>query len=215
MLSLKKSLFIGQGLHRACYHHPENDGLCVKVVVAEGGAKESAREEMYYQHLAKTNVFSKSIPKFYGIIETNLGKGSIFELVRSEDGEVSSSLETVLHHQRVSNNLEEEQSIRRGLNQLRKELVQSNIITMTLHPKNILCKKNQKNFCRLVVIDNIGNSDWLPVCNYCKPLAKRKIVRKWNRFQSLLSLNYGFSMFDSDQMQHDRSVKLSSVNSRC
>jgi len=37
-----------------------------------------------------------------------------------------------------------------------------------------------------VVIDNIGNSDFIPVCNYVDFMAVRKIRRKWQQFENLL-----------------------------
>ena len=36
---------------------------------------------------------------------------------------------------------------------------------------------------QLYVIDNIGNPDYIPSCNYSSFLARRKILRKWARFE--------------------------------
>jgi hypothetical protein len=43
---------------------------------------------------------------------------------------------------------------------------------------------------QLYIIDNIGNSDYLPICNVSRYLAKKKILRKWKRFEERLSSKY-------------------------
>ena len=80
MISLDKSSLVGKGLHRECHRHPENKNLCIKVVVA-GNADESQREKKYYSQLEKRGISWDMIPKFYGDLETNLGLGSVFDLV--------------------------------------------------------------------------------------------------------------------------------------
>ncbi len=55
---------------------------------------------------------------------------------------------------------------------------------MNLQAKNILYKKTSDKDGHLVIIDNIGNSDFIPVCNYIGYLAAKKILRKWHRFEN-------------------------------
>ncbi|WP_321416500.1 YrbL family protein [uncultured Desulfobacter sp.] len=43
---------------------------------------------------------------------------------------------------------------------------------------------------RCVIIDNIGNSDFIPICTYNKFLGNKKILRKWKRFEKALSKEY-------------------------
>jgi len=38
-----------------------------------------------------------------------------------------------------------------------------------------------------LIIDNIGNSDFIPICNYIDWMATRKLHRKWQRFENLLA----------------------------
>lgn len=183
MLKLDKSDFVGKGLHRECYRHPDNKALCVKVVVT-GNDDETRREKKYYRHLKKRNVSWEMIPEYHGDVETNLGTGSVFDLVVDHDGAVAKTLEYYL----TSNEKTEAHNtgLQQALAALKEYLLAHQIITMTLKPKNIVYPQSGAAEPRLVVIDNIGNSDFIPVCNYSKYFARRKILRKWDKFEKLM-----------------------------
>ena len=187
MLNLDKSSLVGKGLRRKCYRHPKDSNLCIKIVVF-GNGDESKREKKYYRHLKKRGISWDMIPKFHGDIETNLGTGSVFDLILDSDGAVSKTLQYYLssndklkaHYKGLSN----------ALYSLKNYLLTQRIITMTLKPKNISCKKMRSGNFRLFVVDNIGNSDFIPVCNYSRFFARKKILRKWNHFErSILKTN--------------------------
>jgi PhoP regulatory network protein YrbL len=93
---------------------------------------------------------------------------------------LSSNEKTEAHYDGLSN----------SLYLLKDYLLQQRIITMTLKPKNISCQKNNSGIYRLFVVDNIGNSDFIPICNYSKYFAKKKISRKWQRFEDSMLIKY-------------------------
>ncbi|MDY0184254.1 MAG: PhoP regulatory network protein YrbL [Desulfuromonadaceae bacterium] len=187
MLKLDKSDFVGKGLHRECYRHPENNALCVKVVVA-GNDDETRREKKYYRHLEKRNISWEMIPEYHGDVETNLGTGSVFDLIVDHDGAVAKTLEYYL----TSNKKTEAHSaeLKQALVSLKEYLLAHRIITMTLKPKNIVFPLVDAVEPRLVVIDNIGNSDFIPVCNYSDFFARKKILRKWQKFEESMLNDY-------------------------
>jgi len=43
-----------------------------------------------------------------------------------------------------------------------------------------------------VIIDGVGNNEFLPFCNFSFYLARRKIIRKWTRFIHKLNTKYAF-----------------------
>jgi hypothetical protein len=61
---------------------------------------------------------------------------------------------------------------------------------MTLKPKNILFRLDGPDSGTLVIVDNIGNSDFVPLADYSAALARRKIRRKWRRFEASLLSQY-------------------------
>ncbi len=187
MLTLASSSLIGRGLRRECYFHPEDENKCIKIVVA-GDHKETVREQSYYRLLEKRNISWKMLARFYGNIETNRGEGAVFELIRDHTGEVSKTLE-----QYFSANNETDlnyQDLSRALPLLKQYLLKWKIVTMSLKPQNIVYQKIHPTQGKLVVIDNIGNSDFIPICNYLDSFAIRKIRRKWQRFEDSLSKDY-------------------------
>jgi len=187
MLTLASSSLIGRGLRRECYFHPEDENKCIKIVVA-GDHKETVREQSYYRLLEKRNISWKMLARFYGNIETNRGEGAVFELIRDHNEEVSKTLE-----QYFSANNETDlnyQDLSQALPLLKQYLLKWKIVTMSLKPQNIVYQKIHPTQGKLVVIDNIGNSDFIPICNYVDRMAIRKIRRKWQRFEESLSKDY-------------------------
>jgi len=180
MILLNASYFVGKGLHRECYIHPDNEHRCIKVVVA-GDMSESKREQSYYRLLQKRDICWDILPRFHGLIETNKGAGAVFDLIRDFDGEVSKTLEHYLSTESLDST--ENPGISQAISVFKQELYRQSIITMTLSPKNIMYKKTAANEGRLILIDNIGNSDFIPICNYIDSLAKKKITRKLLRFE--------------------------------
>jgi len=187
MLTLESSQLIGRGLRRECYFHPEDEFKCIKIVVA-GDHKETAREQSYYRLLEKRKISWNLLARFYGNIETNRGEGAVFELIRDYTGKVSKTLE---HYFSVNSGAGlNYQTLTRSLPLLKEYLLQWKIMTMSLKPQNIVYQKTNFNTAQLVVIDNIGNSDFIPICNYVHRMAIRKIKRKWQRFEVSLAKEY-------------------------
>ena len=79
------------------------------------------------------------------------------------------------------------QNFSQALLGLKQYLLKWKIVTISLKPQNIVYKKTNESEGFLVIIDNIGNSDFIPICNYIDWMATRKIHRKWQRFEDLLA----------------------------
>jgi len=187
MIELDKKLLIGKGWHRECYQHPENPNLCIKVVV-NGGPEESLREQAYYKHLTKRNISWSLLPKFLGNVETGLGEGAVFEIIRDYDDEISQPLTTFLEDEQLLS--ENHKAVCAALIQLREYMLSQRIISMPIKPKNILLQRVRVQEFNAYVIDNIGNSELFPVSSYIPILAKKKILRRWTRFKTLIKKDY-------------------------
>ena len=177
---------VGKGLHRECYVHPQDRDKCIKIIVA-GDLVETRRERAYYQLLAKRNISWRNLARYYGETQTTAGRGAVFELIRDDNGAVSKTLQ---HY------LETEQTfiideLTNAMLQLYTYMIEEKVITMTLQAKNICYQRKGKDATngsgRLVLIDNIGHADFIPLCNHIDYLAVKKIRRRWLRFaQSIL-----------------------------
>ncbi|MCW8195396.1 hypothetical protein F6455_11410 [Proteobacteria bacterium 005FR1] len=186
-LVLTDDHFIGRGLHRECYIHPNNPDLCIKVVY-NGGSEESRRERSYYAHLQRRRINWSQLPRFHGELKTSRGRGAVFDLIRDFDAQVSRTLESYLVDPKLTQQYES--SLADGLMSLRTYLIEQRIITMTIKPKNILFRRSAQDKGALYIVDNIGSADFIPISNYVDALAVRKIMRKWQRFERDLLRRY-------------------------
>ena len=81
-------LVVGVGRHRACYIHPADTSKCIKVVhnPGEHAFQEIKRELAYYKHLESYLKDWSGLPRFYGEVETNLGRGFVYDRIVDFDG---------------------------------------------------------------------------------------------------------------------------------
>ncbi len=174
---------IGRGRHRICYQHPQDNTKCIKVLYnpEDGGKKEVRRELGYYRKRARQIEHSRAVPDFHGTVKTAHGEGYVFDLVRDYDGSVS---KTLGHY--IENNALSAREIDRLLYELRNDLIAHNIATMNLKEYNILYRKLSENDGYLVVIDNIGESEFVPVASLFSFLHRRKVDRIIGRFMQSL-----------------------------
>ncbi len=114
--------------------------------------------------------------------------GAVFELIRDYQGNVSKTLEYYLSAQDETDF--NYQNLAKVLTLLKQYLMKWKIVTMSIRPQNIVYKKINKTERALIIIDNIGNSDFIPICNYVDKLAIRKIKKKWQHFEYSLTKNY-------------------------
>jgi len=187
MITLQPTMMIGKGLHRECFTHPDSDHLCIKVVT-NGNQQETEREQQYYQLLEKRDIAWDMLPKFHGNIDTNMGDGAVFDLIRDHDQNTSKTLEFYLNDVQGFDEFSDE--IFAALENLKNYLIRENIITMSIKPKNILFQKQKDGSGKIIIIDNIGNSDFFPISSYSRYFGHKKILRKWANFKILLKKHY-------------------------
>jgi hypothetical protein len=186
-VQLGQADLIGKGYHRFCYHHPGNPDLCIKIPMTPDD-EEHLREQAYYRRLLRRNVSFEMVAKFHGTIETNYGTGAVFDLIRDPDGRISKTLEAYLSSD--SETRVNYSGLARAFAALKRYLVSEIIITRNLNVTNVLYKRRGPADGTLVIIDNIGNYDFIPICNYVDFLAVKKIMRKWRRFEKTLARTY-------------------------
>jgi hypothetical protein len=152
------------------------------------GEEETRREQAYYKFLQKRQITWEMLPQFYGVESTSMGPGAVFDLIRDADGEVGKTFEYYFESAELTEkNLV---GLLTSLQALKTYLFSQNIITMSIKPKNIIYQRQDERSGVAVIIDNIGNSDAIPLASYCRTFGKIKMTRKWNKFIALLQKDY-------------------------
>jgi hypothetical protein len=149
VIALSDKYLISVGTNRACYSNPDNKLLCIKINI--GDNKETHREIKYYMFLKKKNISWEMLSKYYGSINTNLGKGEMFELIRDYNGNISKQLNYYLK----SN--EDKECLLNMLLKLKSYLLEEMIIVKDLNAANIVYQKYTQSSGRLVIIDGLNN----------------------------------------------------------
>ncbi len=185
MLYLENSQLIGTGEDRECYQHPEDYNKCVKVTVS-GDYKQSNDEIKFYRLMKKRGASCGQLAAFHGLAETSLGQGLVFTLIRDYDGKVSKSLGNYLSSEDYSLS-----DFEQKLETLNRYLFDERLIIRDLSPDNVLYQKTSEGDGKLIIIDGVGNNEFIPFSTYIDCLARKKIIRKWDRFEALLLREYG------------------------
>jgi hypothetical protein len=188
MIKLNESKKIGQGTNRACYIHPEDDSKCIKVTISNDHS-ESEKEKKYYKILQNKNISWKMLAKYYGTVNTDLGEGLVFDLVKDYDGQVSKTLQEYMISEEIITTIKNPIVL---LHKLKAYQLEENIIIKDLNAKNILYRKLSENDGELIVIDGVSNNDFLPFSSYIDFFTRRKILRRWKIFEDSLPINKMF-----------------------
>jgi hypothetical protein len=111
------------------------------------------------------------------MIDTSLGKGAIFDLVRDDDARISRSL----HYYLSRNDRQFNAWIVDEIEYLKQSFYDQWIVFHDLNPTDILVRRLGFDEFRLVVIDGVGHNHFFPLASYSSAFARKKLVRVWNR----------------------------------
>jgi len=182
IISLNDDLFLGEGMGRKCFINPKNKNLCIKVP-SQRGKRSAQREINYFKRLHKRGKSFDMIADYRGDVETNFGRGNLYELVRDFDGQISKNLE---YYWSLKNKHINSQMLQL-IEDLRVYLKNEYILFSDLDMDNILIKKESDNGYKLIVIDGIGDNNQIPLLEYIKPLGMKRCARKWNLFKERIA----------------------------
>lgn len=169
-------MFIAQGRDRACYHHPSNKNICIKISIKP--EKQSLREKSYLEFLARRKVDLHLISLCRGTVITNLGKGYLFDLAVNYDGRLSQTLTQAIKTKSISKT-----DVTRLLIDLKKYLITHLICIKDISPNNLSYIKTTEQTGFLYIIDGIGNPNHNPLTIRSKSLTHKAINSAWERLE--------------------------------
>ena len=174
MLQLTDDLLIATGRRRNCYRHPDDPDKCVKVShLAKGRDMQARRETKYYCKYMRRGCSMEHLAAFHGQVETNLGPGIMFDLITNPDGELSTTLGACIRGGTPIQTFEAE------FKKIFDYMVKEGIIVGDFNESNILVQQRKDGSRHLVIIDGVGNSDFIKLADYSKSFRNKKLHRKW------------------------------------
>jgi hypothetical protein len=113
-VSLRGASPIGKGRYRLVFLHPDDDTKCIKIEHGERTEKPKSplglirpavtgndRELSEYRRLIAAGVeYDRYFPRFYGVVDTDLGQGICVEVLKGSDGKPPMSIKEYLHENR-------------------------------------------------------------------------------------------------------------------
>lgn len=177
-MQLSEKDYLSKGKFRSVYIHPENPEICIKIGNEKFHTRALKRELKYVPKYQKRLNF---LSGFHGAVETNLGKGYMFDIIRDYDGSISQTLESSLP------SLNQEEVIQK-LESMYSTLLAHRAPVGDFHARNILVRKTTPKEYELWIIDGFGNSDFIKICDFSKHLLQKKLIRKFNKLCKRLNL---------------------------
>ena len=153
-----------------------------------GGQKDLLREINYIDVLNRRHKDYSILPQYFGKVNTNLGTGYVFEIIRDYNGNKTQTLEDFITSPTLF--AENFDLIVHLLKNLKDELYKNEIITMVLFPENILFQKTDKNNYRVRIVNDMGSAVLIPLEYHFKYFAHTKILRRLKMFLDVLRNKY-------------------------
>ena len=180
-IELSDRLYLGKGGERKSYIYPQDNNKIIKIVYSQGKHNnQNTLEYKYYKYLEKNNIDFSKIPKCFGYIDTNYGKGLIFERIKNYD---DSKIKTFSFY--VKHNIFSREYDLKLIEELREYIFKNEILFVDASLSNIFCKIIEENRYELIIFDGLGARRtgfkfWL----YLKfeRFRKYKIKKQWQKF---------------------------------
>ncbi|MHA2939815.1 YrbL family protein [Vibrio sp. RC27] len=168
---------LGFGNERACFIHPTDPSKCIKV--NQPGIihrNQNKIEDYYLTNLKNRNVPFTYLSEYYGEVDTDWGKGLMFERIMDDGHSPSIRLDEAIKQGIVSRGV-----VKDLLNDLNKYLVSNAIYIGDCNKDQLLLQRDQ-NGMRLKVIDGLGTRNYgvkLKLLSLLPWYARIKMKIKW------------------------------------
>lgn len=184
----REKLLVGKGGHKSVYLDPRDNSRCIKIPhdVEDVDLK---REIAYRKARKLQHQESDFLPKYYGDVHTDLGRGYIFELIRDYNGELSRNLEYYL--QKAEQDYLQVQGLKElvleGLMKFAHVFLRENICVSNMEACNFLVKLKQAEGDKIenvqyYLVDNIGTHSHVPLIFFVRYIRYEHTLRYYRRF---------------------------------
>ncbi len=184
---LTEDLYICGGTHKKVFIHPQADDLCIKIPHTTNDI-DLKRELTYRKILSLKQDDKEMLPKYYGTIQTNLGKGFVFERIKDYDNSTSQDFEAFI--KTIPPTQDGLLFLKKVLQSFKKLYFQQNIVTSDIDPGNMVLQKTSPTSFTIKIVDNIGSPVLIPLEYISNYFLRRKTQRYYARFLRNLSRKF-------------------------
>lgn len=188
MLIMSDTLYLGKGLHKVAYVHPEDKSKVIKIPFNPKDAE--LRHELSYRKARKLrHLQSDLMTRYYGTVETDKGIGYVFERICNADGTECETLGDYLDGQKAAG-WPDRAFARDLVERFMQMMMAERILTNDTCLINILLQRDMEGNIRLRVIDNVGSPVKIPLVYYWDYMTRGHIQRHLKRFRREIQENY-------------------------
>lgn len=181
VVNITDDLFLGKGGHRACYRHPLDKSKCIKIILNSDGERTVNFELGFLNTLHKRGYYPALIPQYYGTIETNKGKGYVYDLVQNEDGTSAATLDDFLKNPKQLKACREK--LLALMQALHKDLYDNQVIVRSLEAWNVLFPKAADGTLSIRLVNDLGMPNKIKVPYYISYAAHQHVEKHWQKFK--------------------------------
>lgn len=187
-LILTENDILGKGTNKIVYYHPDDKNKCIKFSL-DNSDQTDIKWELQYRRICRETVEKSTLlTKYFGTVDTNLGTGHVFELVRDFDGKLSETFESLVLREKDSPKVLE------ILSSFKEKMFEEEILTGKIFPDNFLVQRVSEQENRVRIIDGVGMHVIIPIPYYSKMLARRRQKRIWKDFLQRLPARCGIQV---------------------
>ena len=186
-IDLSDAVLIGTGDHKQVFIDPADTNKCIKVLFKTPD-EDMERELAYRKSREKRRLTSKLLPTYYGMVETNLGIGYVFERVSDFDGSTSRTVEQLFKSAAADSRFIP--LVEQVMHKFKAMVLEELIVVSNVEPANFAIQKYSETNFTIRIIDNIGSSALIPLVYYFDCVAKYRTKKYWNRFLNELQNNF-------------------------
>lgn len=194
IIDLSNAILIGEGDHKKSYVDPTDSSRCIKILFTTHDV-DMERELKYRRSRERRNLPSRLLPAYYGTVETNMGKGYVFERVADFDGKSSRTFQNIFDKADSDKRLIP--FVEEMMKKFKQLLFEELIVTSNVESSNFLVQRASETKFSVRIIDNIGSPVFFPLAYYFDFFARRHLQKYWKRFLKELQEDHPAVMTDA------------------
>lgn len=197
-MRLSESNYIGSGIAKIVYRHPDDPSICIKFPnPKKKRAKHDILREISY--LKKHQNHIPWLCAYLGEIQCDEGIGYMYELARNEDGSLSQSIEYGFRDKKPD-------TLKLKIAAMYDQLIRQHAVVNDMSLSNMYIHEKRNGDYDLVLIDGFGNNNWIKIADYSKIFLISKLNRKFTSLCKGLQIPADFLCHRAQLIHRARSV---------